>query len=209
MPLMMIAHDDAPLPPESEIVVEHGSVGAIDVMQGQLMTITDLEGGQPVQLYAYTRESLAEFLSPHHTRVFSNSYRLNQGMRMVTNRRRPLMVLGKDTGRKHDLLMPGSSDASLAAIDLVGEAGAREQFRKAVAREGLDPVKYPDPINLFLDVGIDTEGVIMPHDLAHVAGTHVTCRVVIDSKLFVGACASDLGIAQKRGPVKVEVRNQL
>jgi uncharacterized protein len=209
MPLMMIAPTDAALPSEREIIVDHGTVGAVPVKQGQLMTITDIGGGQPVQLYAYTDASPAEFLSPHHTRVFSNSYRLSQGMRMVTNRRRPLMVLGKDTGRRHDLLMPGSTDASLSAIGLIGETGACEQFRQAVAREGLNPVKFPDPINLFLDVSIDTNGAITPHDLQHPAGTHVTCRVVIDAMLFVGACASDLGIEQRRGPVKVEIRNEL
>ncbi|WP_102225381.1 DUF1989 domain-containing protein [Acidimangrovimonas sediminis] len=209
MPLMMITPTDADLPPESAVVIPHGTVAAIPVKQGQLMTITDIEGGRPVQLYAYTDASTDEFLSPHHTRVFSNSYRLNQGMRMVTNRRRPLMVLGKDTGRKHDLLMPGATRSGLAEVGLASEACEREAFRAAVAEAGLEPAKFPDPINLFLDVSIDTTGAIAPHDLSHPAGTHVTCRVVIDCLLFVGACASDLPIRQNAGPVKVEIRNQL
>lgn len=202
--LLMITPDQDAIPTEHELVVPHGTVGFVPVRQGQLMTITDVEGGRPVQLYAYTDADTGEFLSPHHTRVFSNSYRLNQGMRMVTNRRRPLMVLGKDSNKKHDLLMPASTDATLA-----GQGGAREQFRAAISRRGLDPVKVPDPINLFLDVDIATDGSITPRDLVHPAGTYVTCRVLIDCTLFVGACASDLPIAQKSGPVAVRIANQL
>lgn len=202
--LLMIAPTEQSAPPEHDIVVEHGTVGVVPVRQGQLMTIVDVEGGRPVQLYAYTDADLGEFLSPHHTRVFTNSYRLTQGMRMVTNRRRPLMVLGKDTGRKHDLLMPASTDRTL-----VGGGGAREQFRAAIAAQGLNPIKVPDPINLFLDVDIGTDGGITPRDLQHAAGTYITCRVLIDCKLFVGACASDLPIAQKNGPVRVRVTNTL
>ncbi|WOI57896.1 urea carboxylase-associated family protein [Palleronia sp. LCG004] len=209
MPLMMIEPASSELPPEATLVVEHGSVTAIPVKCGQLMTITDLQGGQPVQLHAYTDASTGEFLSAHHTRVFSNSYRLNQGMRMVTNRRRPLMVLGKDSCGKHDLLMPGSTGTSLVEAGFQDETGSREAFRAAVAAAGLSPVKFPDPINLFLDVEIDTSGTITPRDLSHPAGTSVVCRVVIDCTLFVGACASDLPIAQSRGPVEVKIRNQL
>jgi len=202
--LLMISPSQQAAPAEHEIVVEHGTVGAVSVRQGQLMTIVDVEGGRPVQLYAYTEADLGEFLSPHHTRVFSNSYRLNQGMRMVTNRRRPLMVLGKDTGKKHDLLMPASTDDTLG-----GPGGARDQFRAAIAAQVLKPIKVPDPINLFLDVEIGTDGGITPRDLQHAAGTYVTCRVLIDCKLFVGACASDLPVAQKSGPVRVRIANQL
>lgn len=202
--LLMISPVEQAAPPEQGIVVAHGTVGAVPVRQGQLMTIIDIEGGRPVQLYAFTDADEGEFLSPHHTRVFSNSYRLNQGMRMVTNRRRPLMVLGKDSGKKHDLLMPASTDATLG-----GHGGAREQFRTAIAAQGLSPIKVPDPINLFLDVEIGTDGGITPRDLQHAAGTYVTCRVLIDCTLFVGACASDLPIAQKAGPVRVRIANQL
>lgn len=202
--LLMIVPDQRALPAENELIVPHGTVGFVPVRQGQLMTITDIEGGRPVQLYAYTEADNGEFLSPHHTRVFSNSYRLNQGMRMVTNRRRPLMVLGKDSGKAHDLLMPASTDVTLG-----GPGGALEQFRAAIAECGLKPVKVPDPINIFLDVEIATDGSITPRDLRHPAGTYITCRVLIDCTLFVGACASDLPIAQKSGPVSVRIANQL
>ncbi|MDB5529853.1 MAG: hypothetical protein JWR51_2956 [Devosia sp.] len=207
--LLMKAPDTRPAPPEIERIVAHGSVAAVDVVQGQLLTVTDIEGGRAAQLYAYTKADLGEFLSPHHTRVFSNSYLLNLGMRLVTNRRRPIMVLGKDSVRGHDLLLPGSTSGSLRAAGIHGETGGREAFRTAIAAQGLAPIKVPDPVNLFLNVGIGMDGSIKPRPPGHGAGGYVTLRVLIDCTVFVGACASDLDAAQARGPIAVSVRNQL
>lgn len=207
--LLMKTPDTRPLPPETERLVSHGSVGAVDVVQGQLLTVTDVEGGRGAQLYAYTKADLGEFLSPHHTRVFSNSYLLNLGMRLVTNRRRPIMVLGKDSVRAHDLLLPASTSESLRAAGVDGETGGREAVRAAIAERGLAPIKVPDPVNLFLNVGIDMDGSIKPRQPQHKAGGYVTLRVLIDCTVFVGASAGDLDAVQARGPIAVSVRNQL
>ena len=66
------------------------------------------------------------FLSPHHTRVFSNSFMLRLGMRLVTNKRRPVLVLGSVAPHlRHDLLMPLGDPVA---------AGRRPGRRRASAR---------------------------------------------------------------------------
>jgi len=89
MPLLLKHPSDEALPAEARVVVAHGTAGMIRVKRGQFLTVTDLDGGQPAALFAFAEQDMSEFLSPHHTRVFSNSYVLALGMRMVTNRRRP------------------------------------------------------------------------------------------------------------------------
>ena len=86
MPLLMKEPEQGPLPDEAEIEIGAGLAGAVVARRGQLLTITDVEGRQPAALFGVTLANPREFLSPHHTRVFSNSFMLRLGMRLVTNR---------------------------------------------------------------------------------------------------------------------------
>ena len=209
MPLLMKHPNVGPLPPESSLAIPHGTAGIVIVRRGQLLKITDLDGGQPAGLVAFVDGNPSEFLSPHHTRVFSNSYVLALGMRMVTNRRRPLMVLGRDTTRRHDLLLPGSDRRSLQVAGLQGEQGTREAMRAALEAAGIAPPKLPDPVNLFLDVEVQLDGRLVVGAAPSLPGDHVICRVVLDSVVVVAACATGLAGNEGAGPVRVEVLNAL
>ena len=209
MPLLMKHPDVGPLPPEAHIEVPHGTAGLVSVRRGQLLKVTDLLGGQPAGLAAFVDGDPSEFLSPHHTRVFSNSYILALGMRMVTNRRRPLMVLGRDTTRRHDLLLPGSDRRSLDAAGLPHEQGTRDAMRAALDGAGVRAPKLPDPVNLFLDVDVQLDGGLVVGAAPSRPGDHVICRVVLDCVVVVAACATGLAQSEGSGPLQVDVLNAL
>jgi uncharacterized protein len=196
------------IPAECQKVVTDGSAAIVPVKRGQLLTITDIEGGRSAQLFAFTDSDLREFLSPHHTRVFSNSYILTLGMRLVTNRRRPMMVLGKDNVRSHDLLLPAATEDSLKQAGLKGR-GCLEVITQAIHAAGLRPIKIPDPVNLFLNVTVRQDGTLDPRPLGTPPGSSVTFRVVLDCHAIVAACSSDLGSDHGRGPVEIRVHNEL
>jgi uncharacterized protein YcgI (DUF1989 family) len=199
----------APLPPEAAITVPHGTAAVLRARRGQFLKVTDLEGGQPAALAGFVDGALDEFLSPHHTRVFSNSYVLSLGMRMVTNRRRPMMVLGRDTTRRHDLLLPGSDRRFLDAAGLPDEPGCREAMAAALAQAGLSPPKLPDPVNLFLDVDVGLDGALSVGAAPSRPGDHVICRVVLDAIFVVAACASGVVKSEGAGPLRIDVMNEL
>lgn len=209
MPLLMKDPGTEPLPPEARLVVPHGTAGAVRARRGQLFKVTDLEGGQPAGLAAFVEGDLSEFLSPHHTRVFSNSYVLALGMRMVTNRRRPLMVLGRDTTRRHDLLLPGSDRRSLDAAGLAHERGSSEAMRAALEEAGLSPPKLPDPVNLFMDVEVGLDGRLTVGDAPSRPGDNVICRVIIDAIVVVAACTTGVARREGAGPLQVDILNAL
>lgn len=195
--------------PEHTVEVAHGTARVVPVRQGQLLTVADVAGGRSAQLYAFTDADPREFLSPHHTRVFSNSYVLAPGMRLVTNRRRPLMVLGRDDVRAHDLLTPAASAETLARAGRGGERDAREIAWAALRDAGLSVPKLPDPVNLFLDVALQQDGTLVPGPSRAAAGGAVTCRVLIDAHFVVAAGAVDFPIPYGTGPLAVHVRNNL
>ena len=133
MPLLMIEPEIAPLPDELDLLVPGGEATAFPVSKGQMLAITDLDGGQPAGLFGVVAADMEQVLSPHHTRVFSNSFLLMLGMRLVSNRRRPMMVLGQSSAHlKHDLLMPLTESFSRRS----GWSGRRSRKNRASLRCG-------------------------------------------------------------------------
>lgn len=210
MPLLMVEPATAPLPPPADLVVAGGEAGAVIVRQGQLLGIRDVSGGQPAGLYAAVLADRELVLSPHHTRVFSNSFMLRLGMRLVSNRRRALMVLGVSAPHlRHDLLMPLTEAAVHGPLG--GADRQRAKVAAAFAGVGASPAKAADPVNLFLDVGVGLDGALTPRGATSRVGDCVLLRVVADLAVAVSAPASDprLWHRDEPGPIAVRVRNEV
>jgi uncharacterized protein len=203
--MLLMKEPSLTVPPENGIEVTGGTVSAFPVAKGQLLTVKDIDGGQPASLFGVTVADTRHFLSPHHTRVFSNSFILRLGMRVVTNRRRPAMVLGRDTGGAHDLLMPISE-----ARDGSAYIGATDRFkdkvRAAFAKCRVDLVRVPDPINLFLNVSVVGDGKLVPQGVASKAGSLATFRVLMDLIVAVAAPITDERLWSKPRPSAIDVR---
>lgn len=195
-------------PLAAPVEVDAGSVGSIRVLRGQLLRITALGDGAVASLFGFSVQDPAVWLSVHHTRVFSNSYLLGSGMRMVNNRRRPMMVLGKDSVKRHDLLLPASTRAFLAENGYEGE-GCIEAVTAELARRGMTVPKLPDPINLFMHVRLMRDGRIMPETNETQAGDSITCRVVMDTQFIVSACNTGIEGNDKPAPLRLSVAENL
>lgn len=202
--LLMIdtSHQRTSLPTVKKLVPPN-SAGSIEVRQGQLLRITCLEDGVVLPLFGFAKDDSSVFLSVHHTRVFSNSYVLGQGMRLVSNRRRPLMVLGKDTVGRHDLLMPASTTADLKAQGHETALGCVESVQAELAALGQPCSRLPDPVNLFMNVQVCTDGRLLPQPCTSRNGDSIVCRVVRDMVFVVSTC--DTGIAGNAGMGAVEL----
>jgi len=207
--MLLMKRPSLSMPAEQHARIETGAVAAFPLLQGQLLTIVDERGGQPAALFGIDAEDSRHFVSPHHTRVFSNSFVLALGMRIVTNRRRPAMVLGRDTVGRHDLLMPVTE-----AGDGTDYEGASERFkdkvRATLARQCVDLVRVPDPINLFLDVAVGSDGSLTPKGVASTASARVMFRVVMDLIVVVAAPLPDdkLWRRSASGVLAVHVHNR-
>lgn len=190
------------------VPVAPGSIGSIRVLRGQLLRITAQGDGAVASLFGFSLADPAVWLSVHHTRVFSNSYLLGSGMRLVNNRRRPMMVLGKDSVKRHDLLLPASTTAFLAERGYPGE-GCLDALRGELTRLGMVVPKLPDPINLFMHVKLTREGEILPETNLTKAGDSITCRVVVDTQFIVSACNTGIEGNDRPAPLLLSVAENL
>ncbi|MHA6312628.1 MULTISPECIES: urea carboxylase-associated family protein [Pantoea] len=195
-------------PVAAPLNVAAGSVGSIRVLRGQLLRISALAPGAVASLFGFSLADPAIWLSVHHTRVFSNSYLLGSGMRLVNNRRRPVMVLGKDSVKRHDLLLPASTRAFLASRGYQGE-GCVEAVRGELSRLGMTVPKLPDPINLFMHVRLTRAGEILPEPNLTRAGDAITCRVTMDMQFIVSACNTGIEGNDQPAPLRLAVAENL
>ncbi|UYP29520.1 urea carboxylase-associated family protein [Pseudomonas sp. Z8(2022)] len=201
------ATDRAPLP-AVRVEVAAGSAGSIALKRGQLLRIEALEDGAVASLFGFSENDPMVHLSVHHTRVFSNSYVLGSGMRLVNNRRRPVMVLGKDSVGRHDLLLPASTSAYLRSKGYDG-MGCVEAVQAELDRLGRQQPKLPDPINLFMHVSLERDGTIIPQSNTVKAGDKVTCRVVQDMLFIVSTCCTGVEGNDKPGAVALSAAENL
>lgn len=198
MPLLMVEPEPGPLPAEADVVVPGGAAVVVRVGRGQLLGIEAPEGAQVAALFAWVAGSADEWLSPHHTRVFGGTFHLRMGTRMVTNCRRPMFVVGRDSLRRHDLLLPASK-ASVAAIE------------RALEAAGVTVPRIPDPVNLFLDAGLHPDGRIEVRPCPARPGERWTARALIDALVAVAACPTGLpeASADPPRPLRVRVTNRV
>jgi uncharacterized protein YcgI (DUF1989 family) len=199
--------DRAPLPTR-RIQVAAGSAGSIAVKRGQLLRIQALENGAVASLFGFSDADPMIHLSVHHTRVFSNSYLLGSGMRLVNNRRRPVMVLGKDSIGKHDLLLPASTTAYLRDKGYEG-IGCVEALQAELDRLGRKQPKLPDPVNLFMHVSLGRDGSLHPQPNTVRAGDAITCRVVQDMLFVVSTCCTGIAGNDRPGAIALSVAENL
>lgn len=198
MPLLMTEPEQGPAPPEATIDVPAGSAAIAAVRRGQMLAIEAPEGGQVAAVFAWTTADRAEWLSPHHTRVFGGTFRMRMGTRLVTNRRRPIFVVGRDSSRTHDLLLP----ASVEAVDAVSAA---------LGEVGLEVPRIPDPVNLFLESQLGEDGRIDVRPCGARPGERWTVRVLIDCDVAVAAARTGIREASADPPrgLRLIVRNEM
>lgn len=198
MPLLLVEPEPGRLPPEADVEVPGGSAGILAVRRGQMLAIEAPEGAQVAALFAWTAADPAEWLSPHHTRVFGGTFRLRMGTRLVTNRRRPIFVVGRDSFRMHDLLLPASVEAVVAV-------------EAALAAADLEMPRIPDPVNVFLESQLTEDGRIDVQVCRARPGERWTVRVLIDSNVAVAAARTGVREASSDPPrrLRLIVRNEV
>lgn len=207
--LMLKGKPGLPVPPEAEFVIPGGTGKAFEVSRGQLLTIVDIAGGQVAALFALTAADEREFMSPHHTRVFAGTFTPHLGLRITTNRRRPIFVLVRDSVGRHDMLMPACDRYRYEQEGRPGHRSCLQNLREALEGFGLRVPRLPDPINLFMNVVVDGDGKLTAGTPLSKPNDYVTLRVLKDAVCVVSACPLD-SPPWRNGPasdLKIRVHN--
>jgi len=167
---------------------------AVRLNAGDAIQIVNTHGTQVVDTWAFNAEDPTEYLSNEHMRATLGKLWPGQGDPLITNRRRPILVLEKDTS-------PGRHDTLIAACDdyRYGLLGCEEyhdnctdNLHAALRRIGVAPTDCPSPLNLWMNIPVAADGSTSWGEPLSRAGDFVVLRAQMDCIVAMSACPQDI-----------------
>ena len=184
---------------------------AFKMKVNEQIKITNIEGSQVVDAWAFYEPDIEEFMSNEHTRSCLEKLIPTVGDSLFSNRRRPILTIVEDTS-------PGIHDLLLSACDidryrLLGVEGyhrnCTDNLREAMAEVGLTLNEVPSPFNIFENVKINENGELSITPPEVQPGDTITLRAELDITLVLSCCPMDIALTNgpdlRSKPVKVEV----
>jgi len=175
------------------ILVPAREARAVRVAAGDRFRIVDIEGQQVVDLFAFVADDVPEYASAEHTRIWVNRLFPRIGEEFVTNRRRPILLFERDNSPGvHDMLCAACDPIRYQLLGAEEHASCQQNLMGAMAELGHDGIEIPQPINLFMSVGVEPDGSLTWGPAPTKAGDDVVFRARIDAIVVASACPQDL-----------------
>ena len=186
--------------------IRPGQAHAVEIKDGQLLQVTDVRGKQVADFVAFVQGDRAEYVSTAVTRSNNASVMLRQGMRLWSNRRRPMFELVEDTVGRHDLLFAACDAKRYEELGTEEHANCRTALATALAPFEVSEDRIPDPVNWFMNVAIRQRGELEIRPPLSEANDRVVLRALVDALVGVSACPQDLNETNGGTPTDVLVR---
>jgi uncharacterized protein YcgI (DUF1989 family) len=178
-----------------------------EVKKGDLIRLTDLEGAQPIDFWAFNKSDVKEFLSVEHTRVANLSLDVRPGQSTVTTKRQPIVTMVEDNS-------PGQHDMLLAACDITRyqQLGVKEyhvncqdNLHAALKEKGIELGFSPQPWNLFTNFPVTPDRKIIITAPETKAGDNLILRAEMDAYIAISACPQDQNQTCGGQPTNVKI----
>jgi uncharacterized protein len=178
---------------EREFVIPAGHARMWRMRAGERATIAQTEGHQVGDLIAFNATDPTEFLSPSHTRRCINSIRVTRGSSLYTNHRDAIVEIVEDALGVHDLLAPACDPYRYRRdFGVENHRSCRINFVEALAPLAIPDWRVPDPVNLFQDSPVLSDGQFLSRPSPSRPDDYVTLLARMDLVAAVSACPQDL-----------------
>jgi len=181
-----------------------------DVATGDLIRITDLEGSQPVDFWAFNREDFYEFLSCEHTKPSIEKLYPRLGDSAYTNQRRAIVTVVEDNSPgQHDMQFAACDPTRYAELGFEGEhASCQDNLHKALEQVGIHWQFTPQPWNLFTNFFINPDATFTVKAPQTQPGDNIILRVEMIAYIVVSACPQDQNLTCGGNPSDIRVEVQ-
>ncbi|NLI95833.1 MAG: urea carboxylase-associated family protein [Synergistaceae bacterium] len=172
-----------------EIRVPGGYARAFEVEKGSRITVIDLEGRQVAAFVAFNRDRVSETFSTAHTRLALSSVRIKVGDVLRSNLLRPMLEVTEDTAQTHDLLMPAcDAHRDGAPPQDNGYRSCAVNFEDALAPWGISRSIVPEPLNIFGNTHIESNGTLTCLPPISRPGDRLSLKALLPLVCAVSAC---------------------
>jgi uncharacterized protein len=181
---------------------------AFELRMGQVLRVTDPEGGQVSDLLAFMAGDVGEALSNGRTFDYEETVRLGVGNRLWSNRSNPMLEIVADTAGCHDFLLTPCSEATFRHFyeDKPVHRGCFGNLAEALAPHGVSPDAIPVAFNIFMNVPVAQDGTIRVLPPSTKPGDHIEFRALADLVIGLTACSAYDSCGGSFKPIDYEIR---
>jgi uncharacterized protein len=156
--------------------------------------VTDPQGGQVGDLFAFSAADVSEYASAEHTRAGVSRLFPRPGEAFLTNRRRPILWFERDESPGvHDMLCAACDPERYEGLGVDGwHASCEENLRTVMTELGHPDIEVPQPINLFMSIPVGADGSLGWEPAPTQPGDGVVLRAAMDCIVVVSACPQDI-----------------
>lgn len=191
-------------------VVEAGDPFVLEIKQGQVVRIVDLEGNQAVDTLFYSAHNYADRYSAQDTIREQGNIYLTTGTRLISTKGNVLMSIVADTCGRHDTLGGAcATESNMVRYDLSKRYmhACRNSFLKGLQLwdHGMDKRDVTSNINFFMNVPVTPEGKLTFEDGVSEAGKYVELVAEMDVLMVISNCPQLNNPCNGYNPTPVEV----
>jgi uncharacterized protein len=188
--------------------VPGGEGRAVAVREGQYVRVVDVDGGQVGDLFAFSAADPGEFASAEHTRVAISRLFPRPGDPVLTNRRRPILVMAHDSSPgRHDMLYAACDPARYALLGAVSpHRSCVDNLHEALGSQGIDVTPVPQPLNIFMDVRAEADGTLSSRPASSRPGDYVAFQAAQDCLVVLSSCPMDIVPISSGGITPLELQ---
>ena len=167
---------------------------AVRLSAGEAIQIVNTHGAQVVDTWAFNAEDPTEFVSNEHMRASLGKLWPGQGDPLITNRRRPILILEEDTSPgRHDTLIAACDDYRYGLLGCTDyHDNCTDNLHAAMRRIGIALSECPSPLNLWMNIPVAGDGSTSWGEPLSKPGDHVVLRAQIDCIVAMSACPQDI-----------------
>ncbi|MFA5663365.1 DUF1989 domain-containing protein [Castellaniella sp.] len=167
---------------------------AIRLTKGQALKITSIHGHQVVDTWAFNANDIYEYSSMEHTRAKNAKYFFEKGDSVITNKRRPVLVMEEDTSRsKHDTMIAACDSYRYSEGGCTTyHENCTDNLYIALREIGISMHDCPSPLNLWMNFPIDAEGKIHWSEPTLKKNDYIILRAAMDTIVVLSCCPFDL-----------------
>ena len=189
------------------LIVKGGHGGRIDIDEGQLIEVVNIQGKQVCDFFAFSRENIREALSPGHTRSVLRRLYLNVGDNLSSVIRTPMFQLVQDDVGINDFCMPACDPQRyILDFDCDDHLNCRHNLHDAMAEFNIPYEYLPDPFNFFQPTPIQADGHVGTGVSPSKPGDKVVLKALMDAIVVVSACPQDFAAINNHDPTDLELR---
>jgi uncharacterized protein YcgI (DUF1989 family) len=184
---------------------------AARLKRGQTIKIINTHGSQVVDTWAFVDGLMTEFMSMEHTRATLLRMRPQVGDRLITNKRRPILVLAEDTSAGvHDTLIAACDNERYGLLGCTDyHDNCTDNLAAALVELGLRPPETPSPLNLFMNIPWTAAGALSFEEPKTKPGDYVVLKAELDLVVAMSACPQDILPINGRARAPTEAHFQI